>query len=259
MRAIRFLTAAAAVALGATTVPAPAAAATLFAPQPPAGEQLVTNEYAYWNPADPRAHRSADWQLDSGSLFARPSTDGMAFWSGPVNDRAPDADSARGTNSAILRLVSKRTDFGDAQVRTKLWVSAQTATRSTPAVDWDGVHLFLRYQGEESLYYVSVARRDGAIVVKKKCPGGPSNGGTYYTLASKSGYRIAASQWKWYSAYAKSNPDGSVTLGAARVDLPVLSVTDRGTGCAPIRKPGRVGVRGDNTDFQFTNFRATSL
>src|SRR4051794_34420913 len=30
---------------------------------------LITNEYAYWNPSDPRAVQSPLWEMTSGSLF----------------------------------------------------------------------------------------------------------------------------------------------------------------------------------------------
>ncbi|GGK22287.1 hypothetical protein GCM10010124_13460 [Pilimelia terevasa] len=259
---IKTLAVTAALAFGAAVMPTPAAAAvtTLYAPTPAADTRLVTNEYAYWNQGARDAVQSPDWQMDSGSLFTRPTAEGPAYWSGPVNDRVPDGDSNPGTNSAIFRLTTKRADFGDVQVRMKLLINSQTATRSTPVVDWDGLHIFLRYQHEASLYYVSVARRDGAIVAKKKCPGGPSNGGTYYTLGTGAvKYKPTPGQWKWYSANVQNNKDGSVTIGVNRADVPVFSITDKGTGCAPITKPGRVGLRGDNTDFNFSNYKVSTL
>jgi hypothetical protein len=35
-------------------------------------------------------------------------------------------------------------------------------------------------------------------------------------------------------------------------------VRDRGLGCAPIRQPGAVGLRGDNDQFRFDDFTVTS-
>ncbi|MBK9102893.1 MAG: hypothetical protein IPM90_15765 [Austwickia sp.] len=49
----------------------------------------------------------------------------------------------------------------DAVVRSRLRINRMTSTAPTPQVAWDGVHLFLRHQSEYSLYYASVARRDG--------------------------------------------------------------------------------------------------
>lgn len=260
MRVITALAAAAAIAAGVAAAPAPASAATtLYAPTPPSSAQLVTNEYAYWNTKAADAKRSADWENNSGSLFAKPTADGPAYWSGVVNDKAPNAASNPGTNTAIMRLTTKRADFGNVNVRTKLMINSQTATPSTPKVAWDGVHIFLRYQSEESLYYVSVARRDGAVVVKKKCRGGPSNGGTYYTLTSKSGYLPAVGRWTFYGASVKTNADNTVTINVTRADAPIMTYTDKGTGCAAITTPGKTGLRGDNTDFFFKNFTVSSL
>jgi hypothetical protein len=53
----------------------------------------------------------------------------------------------------------------------------------------------LRYRSEQSLYYPSVNRRDGQVVVKKKCAGGPFNGGTYDTLADAMKERGLRSSW----------------------------------------------------------------
>ena len=36
-------------------------------------------------------------------------------------------------------------------------------------------------------------------------------------------------------------------------------MTDRGVGCAPITAPGAVGIRGDNDEFRFDNFRVTRM
>lgn len=239
-----------------TTTPATSkpAAAVLFAPKPPGAQGLVTNEYATYNGGDPAARRSADWSVNSGSLFAR---DG-SFWSGVPDDREPNATSSNGTDSAIFRVNTPRLGAADAVVRMKLRLNRMTSTPSTPQVAWDGVHLFLRYQSETNLYYASVARRDGAVVLKKKCNGGSSNGGTYYTLAERSGMGIPFGTWTDVGATVKNNADGSVSLSLQRNAQTVLTAVDRGVGCSTIRSAGSLGVRGDNTDFQFADFIATA-
>ena len=249
-------------ALGVNMVAAHAEAAAgsvLFAVTPPAGTSLVTNEYAFWNPSVSSAVLSKDWEMNSGSLFTHDTDAGPAYWSGKVDDISPDAKSVKGTNSSIFRMTTKRADFKDTETRVKLKIDSQTQTKATPVTDWDGVHIFLRYQSEESLYYASIARRDGSVVIKKKCPGGPSNGGTYYTLGSKSGFKISMGQWRWYAADVQTNTDGSVTLGISRVGTKIFTITDKGTGCAPITGAGKTGLRGDNSDFSFQGFRVTTL
>lgn len=115
-----------------------------------------------------------------------------------------------------------------------------TSTPSTPPIDWDGLHLFLRYQSEESFYYASVARRDGHVVLKKKCVGGPSNGGTYDTLAETSGRAVAPGAWRRLGGSVKTLADGSVELSLRQDGTTILRAVDRGTGVR--RSPA--GARG---------------
>ncbi|GGK40358.1 hypothetical protein GCM10010124_36370 [Pilimelia terevasa] len=246
-------------AAGSVVAAGPAAAATVWGANPPAGNRLVTNEYAYWNRGRAGSLTSPSWEMTSGSLYARRTSAGSVYWSGRPDDRAPDARSASGTNSAVFRLTTKAATFRDTTVRTRLNIAGLTATRSTPRTDWDGIHLFLRYRGERHLYYASVARRDGHVVLKKKCPGGSSNGGTYYTLAERAGHRIPYGRWRWVSASARNHASGAVSLYLSVGDRLVLRATDRDTGCGAIRAAGRVGVRGDNANFTFQSFRAARL
>ena len=121
------------------------------------------------------------------------------------------------------KLLSELIDLQDAGLIRNGLVS----TSSTPAVDWDGVHIFLRYQSEESLYYASVNRRDGHVVIKKKCIGGPSNGGTYYTLTDKSGHAFPTGSWQ---TWLQASRTGGVALKLDREGAELLSVTDTGPG-----------------------------
>jgi hypothetical protein len=222
-------------------------------PTAPAG--LVTNEFAYWNPGLSSSVSSPDWEMTSGSLFST----GTALWTGRPDTVNPDATSSNGTDSAVFRLTTKRADFGNVAVTFTLHNNGLTSTASTPPVDWDGVHIFLRYQSEYQLYYASVNRRDGHVVLKKKCPGGPSNGGTYYELAPEiSGHPIPFGTDQAVGASAVNNADGSVTLSLSLDGTTVVSATDNGVGCAPLTSAGKVGIRGDNDDFTFSAFSVTA-
>ena len=251
----------------APPVPAPPTPSTSPPSTPPSGgilfahgfdlsDQLLTNEYAYWNPGARDAHVSPDWEMTSGSLFVR----GNAAWSGVPDTVEPNATSSNGTDSAVFRLTTKRDDFGDVGVAFDLVNARLLSTADTPAVDWDGIHIFLRYQSEESLYYASVNRRDGTVVMKKKCAGGPDNGGTYYELTSyQSGHPIPFGARQRVGATVRNNPDGSVTLSLVRDGVTLQTATDRGVGCKPITTPGKVGIRGDNDEFSVDNFSVASL
>ncbi len=216
----------------------------VWQPRFPPGRSLISNEFAYRNPQAAGARRSADWLVTSGSLFA---DDGTA-WSGTIDGKSPDPSSTGATGSAVLRAVSARDDFGDVVVRLALDVAGQTTTRRTGKNAYDGVHLLLRYTSPDSLYAVSLCRRDGAVMIKRKEPGTPSDDGYYSTLAQGSS-PCPVGRWVKYTVSVRNEPGGvRITLSVgSRV---VLSVLDAGTGgTAPLRGTGRVGVRGDNTEF----------
>jgi hypothetical protein len=217
---------------------------------------LITNEFAHWNPSSGSSKISPNWDMTSGSLFAS----GGTAWSGNVDNAVPNATSSNGTNSAIFRLNTKRFDFGDVKVSFRLLINSLHTTASTPQVDWDGIHIFLRYQSEYSLYYASVNRRDGHVLIKKKCAGGSSNGGTYYTISPEvTGKPIPFGSWQNVAASVQNNSNGSVTIRLYREGIEIVSATDSGTGCAPIRSAGATGIRGDNANFKFDNFTVESL
>ncbi len=221
-------------------------AAVAAGAEPAPTSTLITNERT--------PDRNPDWLVTSGSLYNRAG----AWWTGVPDSVDPDATSSNGTGSAVFRLVSKSRAFENVRVDGAFRINRYVTTARTPAVAWDGVHLFLRYQDESSLYYASVARRDGVVVLKKKCAGGPSNGGTYYTLATGRAPSAAGAQFT-ASAGATTNADGSVSVWLQRDGGPRVSAVDRGIGCAPITRPGGVGVRGDNVDAEVSLFRMTPL
>src|SRR5258706_1076845 len=117
---------------------------------------LITNEYAFWNPADPHRAQSPNWQMDSGSFFVKD----QAGWTGVPDNKVPDATSSNGTNSVVFRVTTKRKDFGNVAVSVSLHNQGPTSSPSTPPVDWGGVHVCLRDQAQTQLYYASVNRRD---------------------------------------------------------------------------------------------------
>ena len=115
-----------------------------------------------------------------------------------------------------FRMRSRALGFGDVALSLDLAVLRLRATASTPAQQWDGVHLWLRYQSERQLYAVSVARRDGRVVIKKKCPGGASNGGTYYPLGKDA---MGVTVMHFPSTHSPPGEEGATTL--RRVKSPV--------------------------------------
>lgn len=217
-----------------------------FVPTFAGPDRLVTNERAYHRPHMPGVRRSMDWWVTSGSLFAR---DG-AGWTGPPDDTVPNAGSTDGTGSAIFRAVTRRDDFLDVTVRLRLRIEALTTFRKRHA--YDGVHLFLRYQSPDELYGVTVFRQDGLILIKRKNPDGQ-----YVTIA---GANRSTPMNTWIDVVAEvvTLDSGSVRITLRLNGEVALIATDRGRRGDPIRNAGRVGLRGDNCQFSFRDFRADS-
>lgn len=227
----------------------------LFAPRFANGFSLVTNDFAYFNPLNPRAVQSSAWIVTSGSLFDRHGTG----WSGVPDSATPNARSSNGTGSATFRVVTRRRGFRNVAVSFDLMTERFVTTRRTPAHSWDGVHIFLHYRSQHLLYALAVNRRDSVVLVKEKRPGGPANGGTYYTIGSAARYVPVLRRWQHVLAIITSNANRSVTISLYINGRQLLSRTDRGIGGDPLTSPGAVGIRGDNTEFQFRNFRVRAI
>jgi hypothetical protein len=207
---------------------------------------LITNERVI-DDDDSRAPVSPTWIVTSGSLLRR----GGWGWTGVPDATSPDVCSCRTTGSAVFRMISRRADLGDVALALRVRNRGLTQTARTPARATDGLHLMLRYRSEAETYYVSVQRRDGHATIKRKSPGGPSNGGTYVTLADAAVGAIRAGRVQDVRATAQ-NVAAGVALSLWIDGRRVLSVTDRGQGPGrPLRAPGRIGVRADNDDVQF--------
>ncbi len=213
---------------------------------------LITNEFAYYNPHDPGAKVSATWIVTSGSLFARDH----AGWTGVPDRGSPGPQSANATDSSVFRLVTRDAGFQNVAVSFSLLVQRFAAPPAGTDLSWQGVHVFLRYQSPDLLYVVSVDRRDGIVVIKKKVPGGPSAGGTYFTLAM---VHVPPVVGRWVQVKASAVNNGAdVDLGVWIAGRLRLQAIDNGAGdTAPITRPGRVGLRGDYTEFMFRAFTVT--
>jgi hypothetical protein len=214
---------------------------------------LITNEFAYFNPHDPAAVRSPAWVVTSGSLYARDGTG----WTGVPDRGLTGPRSATRTDSSVFRVVTRRSDFTDVTVSFALFLHRFMPVPGVVAPGWQGVHVFMRYQSPDLLYVVSIDRRDGVIVIKKKVPGGDTAGGTYYTLASVGGQTVVG---RWVQVRVSAvNKGAGVTMKVWLNGRLRLQAVDNGVGDQPpITEAGRVGLRGDYTEFNFDNFTVTS-
>lgn len=218
-------------------------------------DRLLTNELAYRGRDARGVPRSATWTVTSGSWFIR---DGQA-WTGPPDGERPDTRSRAHNDSAVLRVLSKSTSLRDVDVSFTLTNQGMTTTARTPAVAHDGVHVFLRYRGEAELYAVSVNRRDGAVVIRKKVPGGTQNGGTYYDVGGRAKRPISFGDRQRVTVRVRDELDGSVGFRLRIDGRTVLTARDAGVGGAPLRGGGRIGIRGDNDNFLVDDLRVEAL
>jgi hypothetical protein len=216
---------------------------------------LVTNEFAYREPNSPQAHDSADWIVTSGSLFAQ---DGDG-WTGVPDSGETGTDSAKYNDSAVFRLVTRRRDFGAVKVATAVKVDQPITTPRTPASEWDGAHLWLRYHSPSELYALSFRRRDGLLVIKRKVTADDSaavDGGDYTTLAQTK-LPIPYGSWQQVAGSAVNGSGGTIRLQLEVNGRTALSVVDHAPGA--LLKPGGVGLRVDNSELWFRDFTATPL
>jgi len=161
------------------------------------------------------------------------------------------------TDSAVFRLVTRRRDFGSVQVSTSVLVDRPITTRRTPVSDWDGGHVWLRYQSPQQLYALSFRRRDGAVVIKRKIAAHDAaavDGGDYTTLA-QTNLAMPYGSWQQVTASAVDGPAGTVLLTLGINGRTALTVVDHAPG--PLLRPGGVGLRVDNSELYFRDFTAT--
>jgi hypothetical protein len=241
--------------------------------------RLITNEYALFNPRDPASVISTHWEMTSGSFFSA----GGVGWTGHPDTIVPNADSTTGTDSAVFRLRTKRTDFNnvrvDLQVRVNRWVIAPGRESQEPEVV-----IWVRYASEFHLYWASVLRATGRVDVEKKVPvstcspDDPNcyNRGDYYILPpfTRTGWRVKFGVWYHITVTVQTGSDGSVTITSYRNGARMIRAVDRGVGgrvmgagdgaphadpVPPILGPARLGIRGDNADFNVAGYTVTAL
>lgn len=151
------------------------------------------------------------------------------------------------SDSPVFRMVTHRQDFGDVAVSFRLRVDSIAGDGSHPESAWDGVHVLLHYQDETELYAVSVSRRDGEMAIKRKDPGGPSNGGTYSTLTTGSG-AVPVGAWTDVRVTIRQVATG-VEFTASLDGTARLAVIDTEAVGGRSSRPGRIGLRADNATF----------
>jgi hypothetical protein len=179
------------------------------------------------------------WQMTSGSLFV----DGGRGWTGDPNRGEPDGAPHGTTNSAVFRLRSTAGDLENVSISVRFRVVRLVDTSPEP---FDGVHLWLHYRNPDDLYALTVMRRDGASLIKRK------SGSDYRTLATSTGVGL---DHQWHRARATAaNTASGVRLRLWVDGRLVVSALDRDH---PLTR-GRVGVRTDDAEVLFDDLVVTT-
>jgi hypothetical protein len=198
---------------------------------------IITNHHAYFSPANVDAHRSPTWEVESGCALRN----GDRLWTGVPTFNEPNKECSNGTGSAVFRMWTKRSDFGDVDVAFALRNEGFTREGRS----WDGVKIYLRRQDGDNFYTAEVNRREGNVIIQRKCEG-------RYALLG--GVRSAATparvgEWENVGGTVVNLPDDEVRIQVVRAGDVVLEATDEAGSCDVLRRPGRIGVRGDRTEF----------
>lgn len=227
---------------------------------------VVTNEYAYWNPTAGDRVEDPQWYANSGTLWG---VNGFAFnYKDPMDIGAPNAQSTNHNNNAVGRFVTKKSDFAD-NYAIRVWIQNVGLTVPSGVIDgevnvahdWDGVHIWANYQAENNLYYASINRRDGKVVIKRKKPGGGSNGGTYVDLSTYNNYAVPTRSTQYRIVVETINTSpltvrirlwDFTTMLAEGIDSMAVS------GVAPLTS-GSVGIRSDNCKWSCDKFNVISI
>jgi hypothetical protein len=219
----------------------------LFADPFDGPDGVITNHYAYYSPDDPEAHRSPDWRVQSGCALRR----GNRLWTGIPTENLPNRDCTNGTGSAVFRMWTKRSNFDDVAVSFSLRNNGYTRTGES----WDGVKIYLRRHDGDNFYAAEVNRREGNVIVQRKCNG-------RYSLLD--GVRGAATparlgEWEYVAGTAVNLASDEVRIQVVRGDDVVLETVDPAGSCDVLRRPGRIGIRGDRTNFYADSLEVRGL
>lgn len=219
-------------------------------------DRLLSNEFAYRYPDSPDAVVSPQWFVTSGSLFVR---DGAAT-NGSLDDRAANPDSTTGTNSAVFRAYTKRRFRPDYRVTFEVRVEPPREVPGLSPAPWDGLHLMVEADSPEAAYYVSLYRRNGQSVIKKKTPGGSVAGGSYAPLSHYVPSHIHPGRWTEVRVDVRSVGSHGVTIDLYENGTLLTTATDQASlsGTPPFTE-GRLGIRADKTRFAIKDFLVEAL
>lgn len=219
---------------------------------------LITNEFNFWNPS--QGVNSTFWDLNSGSFFFSSGTG----WTGDPDSLYNGSDfySETWNNSNTFRALTDRHDWTDIELSAQ--VKNMGFSGGVPNQDYYGIFFFVGYLNEQELYYVSFNRSDDNIVIKRKIPPGPDNGGTYYELTAYTPRAVTYESFQNIRISKVATGSTTVTIRLYMENQLVLTGVDNGivhNGSLklPITSGGSVGIRSDYHEFFVDDYRIRNL
>lgn len=167
-------------------------------------------------------------------------------WEVTSGDWQVDGSSAT-TDAPTFRARTTQRDHGDVAVSLRFRIDGYG---SEGTHRWDGVHLGVRYASPDDLYYVSVARRDGTIAVKRKA------GGEYETLATAD-LDVAIGEWHTAEIETRTTDGDAVAITVDIDGEAALEVVDDDTSA--LTGTGRVSIRSDDVEAAFDEVTIRAL
>jgi hypothetical protein len=120
---------------------------------------------------------------------------------------------------------------------------------------WDGVKIYLRRQDGDNFYTAEINRREGNVIIQRKCDG------RYAVLGGTRGAAtpLRVAEWEDVGGTVVNLGDDEVRVQVVRAGEVVLEAIDPAGSCDALRRPGRIGVRGDRTDFHIDGLEVRGL
>jgi hypothetical protein len=215
-------------------------------------DRLLSNEFAFRHPRSPEAVVSPQWFV----TFVRAG----AGTNGSLDDRAANPRSTTGTNSAVFRTYTKRRFHPSYRVTFEVRVDPPRDVPGLRPAPWDGLHLMVDADSPEAAYYVSLYRRNGQSVIKKKTPGGSVAGGSYTPLSHYVPCHIRPGHWTEVRVDVRGDGSRAVTIDLYENGTLLTTATDQTSlsGTPPFTE-GRIGIRADKTTFAIRDFQIEAL
>lgn len=226
------------------------------------GDILITNEYPTYNPTF-RSVRSDEWFVTSGSIFSsfKSERKHRTFYSGlPDDGNSPGEFSERFTNSSVFRMfTTKFNEFENIRITLDVMIKRYTSSAALPEQTFDGFKIFARCDPSnpnDKHYIAAIIRRDGKSIYQKKVAAGSTFqvGSTAFNQNTK--YNLG--EWNSYEIIF-------FTVGAdcqcivSKNGIQLFDITDTNTGSVGAYvSSGNVGIRADNMEFFFDNFKVYS-